>query len=96
MSVQIHPTLLAATCYWCWLLFDEAGSIEFKRLGPFKWIKHHPTLLDHHVECIQMGPAILCPPAKNNNNHHHHHQLASLLSTMYAMKQGYICVSFLF
>ena len=62
MSVQIHPTLLDATCYWCWLLFDAAGSIEFKRLGPFKWIKLHPTLLDHHVECIQMGPAILPPP----------------------------------
>ena len=62
VSFQIHPTLLDATCYWCCLLFDDVGSIEFKLLGPFKWIKHHPTLLDHLIECIQMGPAILHPP----------------------------------
>ena len=80
MSVQIHPTLLDETCYWCWLLFDDVASIEFKRLGPFKWIKRLPTLLDHHVECILMGPAILPPPPKKNDHHHH---LASLLSTFW-------------
>ena len=36
VSVQIHPTLLDVTCYWCWLLFDDVGSFEFKHLGPFK------------------------------------------------------------
>ena len=62
VSVQIHPTLLAAACNWCCLLFDDVDSIEFKRLGPFKWIKHHPPLLGHHFECVQIGPAILPHP----------------------------------
>ena len=86
MSVQIRPTLLDATCYWCWLLFDDVGLIEFKRLSPFKWIKHHTTLLDHHVECIQMGPAILTPPPPKKKDHHHHH-LVSLLSTFWKSMQ---------
>ena len=64
--------------FWCCLLFDDVGSIEFKHLGPLKWIKHHPTLLGHHVECIQMGLAILPRPKKD-----HHHHLVSLLSTFW-------------
>ena len=98
VSVQIHPTLLAAACYWCCLLFDDVDSIEFKRLGPFKWIKHHPPLLGHHVECVQIGPAILphppttpCPKQKSSSSITAVHFLEK-----YAMMQVYICVSFLF
>ena len=98
MSVQIRPTLLDATCYWCWLLFDDVGLIEFKRLSPFKWIKHHTTLLDHHVECIQMGPAILTPPPpqKKGSSSSSFSITAVHFLEKYAMKQVYICISFLF
>ena len=94
VSVQIHPTLLAAACNWCCLLFDDVDSIEFKRLGPFKWIKHHPPLLGHHVECVQIGPAILPHPPTTPCSKKNHH-LASLLSTFWKSNEASLYMRFL-
>ena len=91
VSVQIHPTLLDATCYWCWLLFDDVGSIEFKRLGPFKWIKHHQhcqtIMLNAFKWVLSFSPPP--PPQKkdHHHHHHHHHHLVSLLSTFWKSMQ---------
>ena len=60
MSVQIHPTLLDATCYWCWLLFDDVGSIEFKRLGPFNVAKYHLGKVKLERVGQQSSPTSVC------------------------------------